>query len=95
MFQAALKLQALTLKLKAEVKDPPGAVMHATLRTSHTGSERDRRPTAVALNPAVFLLASVMLNVAMALMAAMLVSAAMLVNAALAQTGKCEQLAIE
>jgi len=101
MFQVAPKLLALILKLKAEVKDLPGAAMHATLLTlaaflvTQSVSEIEGPRAEGALNPAVALLASIILKVAMALMATMALSAAMLVNAAMAQTGKCEQLAIE
>ena len=82
MFQVAPKLLALILKLKAAVKDPPGAAMHVFLLALAALSEI-AGPQAFALNPAVQLLVSVIL------------CAAMLVNAAMAQTGKCEQLAIE
>lgn len=94
MFQVAPKLLALILKLKAVVKDPPGAVMHATLLALAfvVMSEIAGPRAEVALNPAVLLL---ILGVAIALMATMALSAAMLVNAAMAQTGKCEQLTIE
>jgi hypothetical protein len=93
MFQVALKLLALILKLKAEVKDPPGAVMHAPLVafvvTQSVCDIAGPGAATVALNPAVLLL-----KAELPLRAALVLSAAMLVNAAMAQTGKCEQLTI-
>ena len=83
MFQVAPKLLALVLKLKAAVKDPPGAAMHV-FQLALAALSEIAGPQAFALNPAVQLLVSVMI-----------LCAAMLVNAAMAQTGKCEQLAIE
>ena len=93
LFQVALKLLALLLKLKAEVKDPPGVGMHATLAAfvaTQSVSEIAGPRAAVALNPAVPPLVA-----ELPLMAATVLSAAMLVNAAMAQTGRCEQLASE
>ena len=97
MFQVALKLQAFLLKLKAEVRDPPGAGMHATLAlaafvvTPAVVSAIARAE--IALNPAVLLLALPM-NGTTSLLATMAESTVMLVSAAMAQTGKCEQLGI-
>ena len=55
MFQVALELQASLPKLKAEVKDPSGAVMHAALfaLATQSVSEIAGPRAAVALNPAV------------------------------------------
>ena len=94
MCQAAFKLQATILKLKAEVKALPGAVMHVTLLTL---ADFAVTPVAVSeiagaectLNPAVLLLAW---NGTTAL--ARSAAAATLVNAAVPQIGKGGQLCI-
>jgi hypothetical protein len=82
MLQVALKLLALLLKLKAEVKAPPGAVMHvlaAFVVTQSVCEIAGPRAAVAALNPAVLLLKAGLL-----LMAAMAMSTAMLVYAAMA-----------
>lgn len=93
MFQVSLTILAIILKLKAEVKDPPGAMMHALVAFIATQSVCEiagPRAAVAALNPAVLLLVA-----GLQLMAALAMSTAMLVNAAMAQTGKREQLLIE
>ena len=87
MSQVGHKLLALRTKLKAEVKDPPGAEMHAIPFALASVSEIAGPRSADALNPAV-LLVVILANVAMAL------SAALIVSGAVARIGKYEQVTI-
>ena len=94
LFQVSLTILALILKLKAEVRDPPGAVMHALVAFIATQSVCEiagLRAAADALNPAVLLF-----EAELQLITTLAVSTAMLVNAvAMAWGGKCEHLLIE
>ncbi len=79
-FQVALTLLALLLKLKAEVTDQSGAIMHTTLLAAfvvtHSVHGIAGPRAAIALNPAVPLVAaSVLANAALVLTATVVLSA--------------------